>query len=177
MGSAVVFFCWLQLCVWTFWQCWRWLAMLGKISPLNVPATGPQKTPPSISTCTSAKETAPEKRPSFSLPGRQLPACRWGDTVCRPSEEMEPSRWTLWSWRRPTQADITVEWAKLSLCCTRRSVYVSKMTVGPLSVQVKHGLDANARPCETVHTHQRDEREKHFTESKSFSPQANLALE
>lgn len=51
------------------------------------------------------------------------------------------------------------------------------MTVGPLSVKVKHGLDANAWPCETVHTHQRDEREKHFTESKSFSSQANLALE
>ena len=65
--------------------------MLEERSLSTALAAGPPTMTPNTSTCTSAKETAPGKTPSFRLRGRPQPSQDKGDTAWRSAEEMEPS--------------------------------------------------------------------------------------
>lgn len=60
-------------------------------SPSTALVSGPQTAALRTTTCTSAKETAPEKTISFRLRGRGWLSRGEGDTAWRSAEEMEPS--------------------------------------------------------------------------------------
>lgn len=118
-----------QLCAWKPQRWCSWVAMLEERFPSTALVAGTQTTALKISTCTSAKRSAPEKTWSFRLRGRAWRSRGGGDTVWRSAGQMEPSRWPLRGWRRWTRGHITVDRGKVSLCCTRRSISLSSIMV------------------------------------------------